>query len=47
MPTGTLTVHDEAVAPPRRIDEVRQALAALWPHFLWLDCSQAVLTCSI
>src|SRR3954464_8647556 len=35
MPAGSLTVPDEAPAPLRRIDEVRQALAALWPHFLW------------
>src|SRR5436190_14191169 len=35
MPAGSLTVHDDAVAPLRRIDDVRQALAALWPHFLW------------
>src|SRR5438105_9116087 len=35
MSTGTLTAFDESVAPRRRIDDVRQALVALWPHFLW------------
>src|SRR5437870_7102054 len=35
MSTGTLTALDESVAPRRRIDDVRQALVALWPHFLW------------
>src|SRR5438105_40056 len=35
MPAGSLTVPDEAAAPLRRTDDVRQALAALWPHFLW------------
>src|SRR3954465_6494224 len=35
MPAGSLTVPDEAVAALRRPDDVRQALAALWPHFLW------------
>ncbi len=35
MPTGTLTALDESVAPRRRTDDVRQALIALWPHFLW------------
>src|SRR5207237_10517676 len=33
MPAGSLTVPDEAAAPLRRTDDVRQALAALWPHF--------------
>src|SRR5437773_8727637 len=35
MSTGTLTALDESVAPRRRTDDVRQALVALWPHFLW------------
>src|SRR3981189_1949147 len=35
MPAGSLTVLDESVAPSRRTDDVRQALVALWPHFLW------------
>src|SRR6202163_2999946 len=35
MPAGSLTVLDEAVAPLRRTDDLRQALVALWPHFLW------------
>jgi ATP-binding cassette subfamily C exporter for protease/lipase len=35
MPAGTLTALDESTAPRRRIDDVRQALVALWPHFLW------------
>src|SRR5436305_412023 len=35
MPAGSLTVPDETVAPLRRTDDVRRALAALWPHFLW------------
>src|SRR3981189_3894566 len=35
MPAGSLTALDEAVAPLRRTDDVRQALVALWPHFLW------------
>jgi ABC-type protease/lipase transport system fused ATPase/permease subunit len=35
MPPGTLTVLDENAAPARRSDDVRQALIALWPHFLW------------
>src|SRR4030081_2670395 len=35
MPAGSLTVLNEAVAPLRRTDDVRQALVALWPHFLW------------
>ena len=35
MPAGSLTVADETVAPGRRIDDLRQALIALWPHFMW------------
>src|SRR6266704_1679116 len=35
MPTGTLTALDDSVVPRRRTDDVRQALIALWPHFLW------------
>jgi ATP-binding cassette subfamily C exporter for protease/lipase len=35
MPAGTLTALDESATPRRRIDDVRQALVALWPHFLW------------
>src|SRR5438445_10327026 len=35
MPTGTLTAFDDSVAPAPRTDDVRQALIALWPHFLW------------
>src|SRR6058998_1895914 len=35
MPTATLTALDDSVAPRRRTDDVRQALVALWPHFLW------------
>src|SRR5436190_17873903 len=35
MPAGSLTVPDDSVAPSRPIDDVRQALIALWPHFLW------------
>jgi ATP-binding cassette subfamily C exporter for protease/lipase len=35
MPAGSLTVSDDSAAPLRRTDEVRRALAALWPHFLW------------
>ena len=35
MPAGSLTVSDETAAPLRRTDDVRRALAALWPHFLW------------
>src|SRR3954469_17326612 len=34
MPAGSLTVLDEAIAS-RLTDDVRQALIALWPHFLW------------
>ena len=35
MPAGSLTVSDETAKPWRRTDEVRRALVALWPHFLW------------
>src|SRR5206468_9183308 len=35
MPTGTLTTADDSVAPSQRSDELRQALMAQWPHFLW------------
>src|SRR5438445_2035927 len=35
MPTGTLTAFDDSVGPARRTDDVRQALMAQWPHFLW------------
>lgn len=35
MPAGSLTVSDDSAAPVRRTDEVRRALTALWPHFLW------------
>src|SRR5438067_648624 len=35
MPTGTLTALEDSIAPARRADDVRQALIALWPHFLW------------
>ncbi|MGQ0685970.1 type I secretion system permease/ATPase [Bradyrhizobium sp.] len=35
MPACSLTVADETVAPGRRIDDLRQALIALWPHFMW------------
>src|SRR3982075_2104942 len=35
MAAGSLTVLDETVARSRQGDGVRQALVALWPHFLW------------
>ncbi|HKS20978.1 MAG TPA: type I secretion system permease/ATPase [Bradyrhizobium sp.] len=35
MPAGSLTVSDESVASSPRNDELRQALIAQWPHFLW------------
>src|SRR5437667_3063319 len=35
MPTGTLTTADDFGAPSQRSDELRQALMAQWPHFLW------------
>src|SRR3954449_6894722 len=35
MSTGILTTADDFVAPTQRSDELRQALVALWPHFLW------------
>src|ERR1700704_2811574 len=35
MPAGSLTAPEEAVAPLRRTDEIRQALMTLWPHMLW------------
>jgi ATP-binding cassette, subfamily C, bacterial exporter for protease/lipase len=35
MPAGSLTVSDETTAPLRKTDDVRRALVALWPHFLW------------
>lgn len=34
MHSGSLTVFDETVAHLRQSDGVRQALVALWPHFL-------------
>jgi ATP-binding cassette, subfamily C, bacterial exporter for protease/lipase len=35
MHSGSPTVSDETVAHSRQSDGVRQALVALWPHFLW------------
>src|SRR3982075_4221173 len=35
MAAGSLTVSDDSAVPRRRTDDVRQALIALWPHFLW------------
>src|SRR3954468_16169959 len=35
MHSGSPTVFDRTVADSRRSDGVRQALVALWPHFLW------------
>src|SRR3954470_8316431 len=35
MHSGSPTVFDETVAQSRQSDGVRQALVALWPHFLW------------
>lgn len=35
MPADSLTVSDEAVVSLRLSYDVRRALMALWPHFLW------------
>src|ERR1700739_2317290 len=35
MPPPSLAVVDETVAPSRQSDDIREALIALWPHFLW------------
>jgi PrtD family type I secretion system ABC transporter len=35
MAAASLAVSDETAAKPRRIDDLRAALLALWPHFVW------------
>jgi ATP-binding cassette, subfamily C, bacterial exporter for protease/lipase len=33
--SAELAISDETVAPLRETDDIREALIAMWPHFLW------------